>query len=66
MKYERLFRETVEDARRPVDHIDAYRRSYNAIRPHEAIAWNRPREAHLCPTDLTIPNVERKENLPPM
>ena len=36
-------------------HAEEYRIEYNQIRPHEAIAWNRPQEA-LRLADPTIPN----------
>jgi transposase InsO family protein len=42
MKYEWLFREEIGDALQLVEHVNAYRADYNHVRPHEAIAWNRP------------------------
>ena len=36
-----------------------YRVEYNQIRPHEAIAWNRPTEVHLGLADPTIANFEQ-------
>ena len=41
-----------------------YRWEYNEIRPHEAIAWNRPKEVHLGLADPTIPTFETNEILP--
>lgn len=44
--------------------LHSLRLEYNAVRPHEAIAWNRPLEVHLGLADPTIPNFEREEILP--
>jgi hypothetical protein len=45
-------------------HAEEYRIEYNQIRPHEAIAWNRPQEVHLGLADPTIPIFQAKEILP--
>ncbi|WP_367379249.1 transposase, partial [Subtercola boreus] len=42
MKYEWLFREEIDHGLSLVEQINAYRADYNHVRPHEAIAWNRP------------------------
>ncbi len=47
-----------------VEHADAYRVEYNTVRPHEAIAWNRPAEVHRGLVDPMIPNFPETENLP--
>lgn len=47
-----------------VEHADAYRIEYNTIRPHEAIAWNRPDEVHRGLVDPLTPNFPETENLP--
>jgi transposase InsO family protein len=64
MKYEWLFREEIDDALQLVEHIDAYREDYNHVRPHEAIAWNRPADVHAGLADPTVPNFEIEETLP--
>ena len=64
LKYERLFCEEIDDVLDLVKHADSYRVEYNTVRPHEAIAWNRPMEVHLGLADPTIPNFEREEILP--
>jgi len=64
LKYERLFLDDIPDALTLVERIEDYRLEYNAIRPHEAIAWNRPMEVHLGLAAPTILNFEREENLP--
>lgn len=64
MKYEWLFREEIDDALQLVEHVNAYRHDYNHVRPHEAIAWNRPAEVHAGLADPTIPNFEIEETLP--
>ncbi len=64
LKYERLFLEEIDDALDLVAHAEAYRIEYNTVRPHEAIAWNRPLDVHLGLADPTIPNFPETENLP--
>ncbi len=36
----------------------------NHVRPHEAIAFNRPLDVHLGMADPTIPNFPETETLP--
>ena len=62
LKYERLFLEEIDDVLQLVHHAEAYRAEYNTIRPHEAIAWNRPLDVHLGLADPTIPNFPTPEN----
>jgi transposase InsO family protein len=64
LKYERLFLEEIASAIDLVEHAEAYRAEYNTIRPHEAIAWNRPLAVHLGTADPLIPNFPETENLP--
>ena len=42
LKYERLYREPIDDALDLVREADAHRVEFNTIRPHEALSWNRP------------------------
>ena len=64
LKYERLFLDDIPDALELVERAEDYRIEYNTIRPHEAIAWNRPLQVHLGLADPTIPNFEREDFLP--
>ncbi|WP_313788390.1 integrase core domain-containing protein [Subtercola endophyticus] len=64
MKYEWLFREEIEHSLSLIEQIKAYRQDYNHVRPHDAIAWNRPAEVHAGLADPTIPNFEKEETLP--
>lgn len=64
LKYERLFIDEIDDAVMLADHAEDYRIEYNTVRPHEAIAWNRPKEVHLGLADPTIPTFQTKESLP--
>ena len=64
LKYERLFLDEIPDALTLIERAEAYRTEYNSIRPHEAIAWNRPREVHLGQADPTIPTFQTTEILP--
>lgn len=45
-------------------HAEDYRIEYNEIRPHEAIAWNRPKEVHLGLADATVPTFQTEKVLP--
>jgi hypothetical protein len=56
LKYEKLFLEEIPDALDLVAHAEDYRVEYNTVRPHEALAWNRPLEVHLGLADPLIPN----------
>lgn len=64
LKYERLFLEEIPDALDLAAHVEGYRIEYNTVRPHEAIAWNRPIEVHLGHADPKIPNFPEPQNLP--
>jgi len=64
LKYERLYLEEIDDALELIEHAEAYRLEYNTVRPHEAIAWNRPRDVHLGLADPTVPNFPEVQNLP--
>jgi putative transposase len=57
LKYERLFLEEIPDAIDLAAHTEHYRVEYNTVRPHEAIAWNRPIEVHLSHADPKTPNL---------
>ena len=59
LKYERLFLEEIPDALDLVAHAEDYRVEYNTVRPHEALAWNRPEDVHLGLADPLIPNFPR-------
>ena len=47
LKYERLYLDEITDAVMLAERAEDYRTEYNTVRPHEAIAWNRPQEVHL-------------------
>jgi len=64
LKYERLYIDEIDDAVMLAKHAEEYRIEYNQIRPHEAIAWNRPQEVHLGLADPTIPTFQSTEILP--
>ncbi len=64
LKYERLFVDEINDAIELAERAEHYRVEYNAIRPHEALAWNRPTEVHLGLADPTTPTFQPKEILP--
>lgn len=64
LKYERLFIDEIDDAVMLAEHAEDYRIENNAIRPHEAIAWNRPQEVHLGLADPAIPTFQTQKVLP--
>jgi len=64
LKYERLYIDQIDDALMLAERAEDYRIEYNTVRPHEAIAWNRPEEVHLGLADPTIPTFQTTENLP--
>jgi transposase InsO family protein len=64
LKYERLYLDEIDDAIMLAKHAEEYRIEYNQIRPHEALAWNRPHDVHLGLADPTIPTFHTTETLP--
>lgn len=64
LKYERLFREQIDDALDLVREAEAFRVEFNTIRPHEALSWNRPLQVHLGLADPTTPTFPNAEILP--
>lgn len=53
LKYERLYREQIDDALDLVREAEGYRAEFNTVRPHEALSWNRPAEVHSGRADPT-------------
>jgi len=64
LKYERLYLEPIDDPLDLVREAETFRVEFNTIRPHEALAWNRPHEVHLELADPTIPTFPETESLP--
>ncbi len=64
LKYERLYREQIDDDLDLVREAEAFRVEFNEVRLHEHVAWNRPREVHLGLASPTTPNFPETENLP--
>lgn len=64
LKYERLFIDEIDDALDLAERAEDYRVEYNQTRPHEAIAWNRPKEVHLGLAAPTTPTFQAAEILP--
>ncbi len=62
LKYERLFIDEIDDALMLAKHAEEYRLEYNQVRPHEAIAWNRPSTCRHGRPDH--PHLSHQENLP--
>ena|GEM_PF-1145468 len=59
LTYEHLFLEEIDDVLALVSHAEDSRAEDRTVRPHEAIAWYRPREVHLDlanPCSPTLPN----------
>ena len=64
LKYEGLYLDEIDDVLDLVARAEDYCVEYNTLRPHEAIAWNRPAEVHLGHADPTTPTFETKKILP--
>lgn len=64
LKYERLYREHIDDALDLVREAEGYRAEFNTVRPHEALSWNRPAEVQSGRADPTIPTFPEAEILP--
>ena len=64
LKYEWLYRHDINHGPALAEHAEAYRLDYNTVRPHEALAWNRPIEVHLGFADPTVPNFPEPLILP--
>ncbi len=64
LKYERLFLADIPDALDLIAHAEAYRVDYNTVRPHEALAWNRPHDVHVGLADPRAPNFPEPTILP--
>ncbi|WP_281491853.1 IS3 family transposase [Buchananella hordeovulneris] len=61
LKYERLYRQQIDDALDLVRQADAYRTEFNTIGPHQALDWNRPSQVHrglANPTPTNFPEPE--------
>jgi putative transposase len=52
LKYERLYRHDIASGIDLADHVEDFIAEYNTIRPHEALDWRRPLDAHLQPPTL--------------
>ena len=64
LKYERLYIDEIDDAVMLAKRAEDYRNEYNEIRPHEALAWNRPKQVHLSLADPTTPTFSSTKTLP--
>ncbi len=64
LKYERLYRAQIDDALDLVREAETFRVEFNTVRPHEHLAWNRPREVHLGLASPSTPNFPEPETLP--
>jgi transposase InsO family protein len=64
LKYERLYIDEIDDAGMLAKRAEDYRIEYNEIRPHQALAWNRPKQVHLGLASPTVPTVQSTATLP--
>ena len=64
LKYERLYREQIDDATELERHAEAFRVEFNTIRPHQALAWNRPLDVHQGRAEPTTPTFQRPGTVP--
>ncbi|MET9880900.1 integrase core domain-containing protein [Actinacidiphila glaucinigra] len=59
LQYEKLFLEEIPNALDLVRHAEDYRLEYNTVRPHEALAWNRPYDVPTGQADPLVPQLSR-------
>ena len=64
LKYERLYRQPIDDALDLIREAEIHRVEFNTQRPHEALSWNRPLDVHLGLADPAIPNFPEAKTLP--
>jgi transposase InsO family protein len=65
LKYEHLYRLDIPDGPTLAAETEAYRQTFNWIRPHEAIGMMRPMDLYLAaPTGAQIPTQNEPETLP--
>lgn len=64
LKYERLYRAQIDDATDLVREAEAFRVEFNTVRPHEALAWNRPADVHQRRADPATPTFPEEKILP--
>lgn len=62
LTHERLFIDEIDDAVMLAERAEDYHIEYNQVRPHEAIAWNRPKEVHLGQADPNTPHHSEQGN----
>lgn len=55
IKIEHLWRQLPDDGQEMSEMVEAFRRLYNEIRPHEMLEGERPRDRYLTPPDATLP-----------
>jgi len=64
LKYERLYLDEIPDALELTKRAEQYRLEYNETRPHEHLAWNRPKEIHLGKANPETPTFKNPKTLP--
>jgi putative transposase len=66
LKYERLYRHDIADGQALAAHVDDYLDTYNRIRPHETIDWQRPLDRYQATpnndTTLKLSTPESEQN----
>jgi len=66
LKYEQLYRHDITDGPALADHVQSYLDTYNQIRPHETINWQRPLNRYQATPQTThtlkLPHPESEQN----
>jgi transposase InsO family protein len=60
LKYEDLYRYDIDGGITLDDHVTRFLATYNEIRPHEALDWDRPIETYLNQPKLSDPKPEQE------
>ncbi len=63
LTYDRLYIDEIDDAAMLANRAEDYPIDYIAIRPQEALAWNRPLDMHLRIADPTILTFQTEKSL---
>ena len=65
LKYEHLYRIDIPDGPTLATEVEAYRQTFNRIRPHQAIGMQRPMDLYLkASTEAPTPTQNEPELLP--
>jgi putative transposase len=62
LNYEQLYRHDIADGQALAGHVESYLDTYNRIRPHETIDWQRPINCYLTTPTLKLSDPEPEQD----